>query len=128
MKDKILELRSKGYTYNQIQKELKCSKGTISYHLGNGQKQKTRERSQKRREEVRDVIREFKQDKPCVDCNIKYPYYVMDFDHVKDNKVEDISKMAKWFPLEEIIAEIKKCEIVCSNCHRERTHSRRMPL
>lgn len=126
MKDKILQLRSKGYTYNQIQKELKCSKGTISYHLGLGQKQKTKQRSQKRREEIRDIIREFKQEKPCVDCGIVYPYYVMDFDHIGDNKIEDVSKMAKWFPLEEIIAEIKKCEIVCSNCHRERTHSRRM--
>jgi len=126
MKEKILKLRSIGYTYNQIQKELGCSKGTISYHLGNGQKEKTKERSQKRREEIRNIIRQFKQDKPCTDCKIKYPYYVMDFDHIGDDKVEDISKMAKWFPLEEIIKEINKCEIVCSNCHRERTHSRKM--
>lgn len=126
MKDKILQLRAKGYTYNQIQKELGCSKGTISYYLGSGQKEKTKQRSQKRREEIRDIIRQFKQGKACVDCKIEYPYYVMDFDHVGDDKVDDISKMANWFPIEEIIKEIKKCEIVCSNCHRERTHTRRM--
>jgi hypothetical protein len=43
----ILDLRSKGYSYNRIQKELNCSKGTISYHLGTGQKAKTLERSRK---------------------------------------------------------------------------------
>lgn len=126
MKEDIFRLRSIGYTYNQIQKELGCSKGTISYHLGHGQKEKTKQRSQKRREEIRDLIRSFKQGIPCADCNIFYPYYVLDFDHIDNNKVENISKMAKWFPIEEIVQEIKKCEIVCANCHRERTHSRRM--
>ena len=42
--EKIKELRSKGYTYNSIRDELGCSKGTISYHLGAGQKEKTKER------------------------------------------------------------------------------------
>jgi len=32
LKTQILELRQKGLTYNQIQKELSCSKGTIAYH------------------------------------------------------------------------------------------------
>lgn len=45
MKDKIFELRKKGYTYNQIVEELNCSKGTISYHLGEGQKEKTYKRN-----------------------------------------------------------------------------------
>ena len=34
MKDKILELRSQGKTYNEIVEILGCSKGTISYHCG----------------------------------------------------------------------------------------------
>jgi hypothetical protein len=32
LKNKILHLRKLKYTYNQIRDELKCSKGTISYH------------------------------------------------------------------------------------------------
>lgn len=35
LKEKILNLYFKKYTYIQIQKELNCSKGTISYHLKN---------------------------------------------------------------------------------------------
>ena len=32
LKTKIIECRKQGKTYNQISKELNCSKGTISYH------------------------------------------------------------------------------------------------
>lgn len=48
-KDKILHLRDLGYSYNEIAKELKCSKGTISYHCGNGQKQKYENRRKQHR-------------------------------------------------------------------------------
>lgn len=50
MKSKILELRSQGKSYREIQKELGCSKSTISYHCGDGQKEKTKERTQKNRD------------------------------------------------------------------------------
>lgn len=33
MKEKILELRRKGFTINEIIQELKCAKSTISYHI-----------------------------------------------------------------------------------------------
>ena len=49
LKEKILELRSQGYNYNQIKSILGCSKGTISYHCGEGQKEKSRSRKRKRR-------------------------------------------------------------------------------
>jgi hypothetical protein len=65
-------------------------------------------------------------DRPCKDCKRKYPPYVMDFDHVKGRKafaIGDGLRTGKSF--EKIVAEIKKCELVCSNCHRIRTHTRR---
>ena len=46
----------------------------------------------------------------------------MDFDHVKGKKVDNISNMARiGRGINEIKKEIKKCEILCSNCHRMRT-------
>ncbi len=57
MKEKILQLKNEGKSYSQISKILNCSKGTISYHLGNGQKEKTLLRRQKRRENV--LIRKY---------------------------------------------------------------------
>ena len=49
MKEDILKLRNEGKTYNEIQEILGCSKGTISYHCGEGQKEKTNKRSAKQR-------------------------------------------------------------------------------
>jgi hypothetical protein len=74
---------------------------------------------------IRTDIRKLKEDNPCMDCGVKYPYYVMDFDHVNGKKTTHISEMiqqgmARW----KIFSEVTKCELVCANCHRERTHSR----
>ena len=52
MKEEILKLRDEGKTYNQIQSILGCSKSTISYHLGEGQRDKTKKRLKKRRENI----------------------------------------------------------------------------
>lgn len=49
MKEEILKLRKEGKNYNEIKELLGCSKSTISYHCGEGQKIKTKDRSKKRR-------------------------------------------------------------------------------
>lgn len=49
-KEEILRLRSEGLTYNQIIEELGCSKGTVSFHCGEGQKSKSRVRNNRRKE------------------------------------------------------------------------------
>ena len=45
--NRIIELKKEGYSYNKIMKELNCSKSTISYYLGNDQKQKALKRNKK---------------------------------------------------------------------------------
>ncbi len=65
--------------------------------------------------------------KPCTDCEIQYPPYVMDFDHVRGKKIMDIARMVsgrQHRTVQMLIDEIAKCEVVCANCHRIRTHSR----
>lgn len=59
---------------------------------------------------------------PCADCKKRYPHYVMDFDHRGDKTFKVSDRKSK----EERLVEAKKCDVVCSNCHRERTHSRRV--
>ena len=58
---------------------------------------------------------------PCVDCGNSFPPCVMDFDHVRGEKVTSVSRMLRW-SRERLLAEIAKCDLVCSNCHRLRTH------
>lgn len=59
--------------------------------------------------------------RPCSDCQRVFPPCAMDFDHVRGVKHFTISeyKQAKW---ETLAAEIAKCDLVCANCHRIRTH------
>jgi len=53
MKEQILKLRAEGKTYNEIKAITKCSKSTISYHCGEGQKEKNLRRQRKfRRDNV----------------------------------------------------------------------------
>ena len=58
-KEKIFELRSHGYSYGQIQKVTGFSKSSISYHLGDGQKEKCLERNKKLQRGVFRKTRDF---------------------------------------------------------------------
>ena len=71
-------------------------------------------------------LRDLKTKTPCVDCGINYPYYVMDFDHVRGQKHANVMELVSTLSKKKIDQEIAKCEIVCSNCHRIRTHMRKM--
>jgi hypothetical protein len=51
----------------------------------------------------------------------------MDFDHPTDTvKTGEISKLlgGRVKGMAFILAEIEKCDIVCANCHRIRSHKR----
>ena len=82
---------------------------------------KANERNIKSRQSKRAWINELKESTPCTDCKTSYPARVMDFDHVRGEKVGNIGMMlsasASWKLLKE---EVSKCDIVCANCHRLR--------
>ncbi len=73
---------------------------------------------------LRDFIREFKDGKSCLDCNVAYPHYVMDFDHRDAAEKSFILSRGFAYSKKRIVDEIAKCDLVCANCHRERTFSR----
>ena len=59
---------------------------------------------------------------PCMDCGRAFPTACMDFDHRDPSKkILPVSRMV-GYSLAKIRQEIKKCDLVCSNCHRMRTH------
>jgi hypothetical protein len=65
--------------------------------------------------------------RPCADCGIQYAPWKMDFDHVSGKKVMGVAQLLVLKKSIRLIrAEIAKCEVVCANCHRDRTHFRRM--
>lgn len=62
---------------------------------------------------------------PCADCGGTFPPYVMDFDHLDEAMKRFNVSTGKRYSWEEMLLEIAKCELVCANCHRIRTHNRR---
>ena len=82
---------------------------------------KAREDEQKKKQFVREA-----KNKPCLDCKILYPYYVMQFDHRdgKQKELEIANMVNRGYGLDRIKKEIEKCDVVCANCHTIRTHNR----
>ena len=62
---------------------------------------------------------------PCADCGQLFPVFVMHWDHLPGfEKVDDVGNMLRRFARETILEELKKCELVCANCHVMRTVKR----
>ncbi len=77
------------------------------------------------RAERRKLVHDLKQ-RACMDCGEKYPPHVMDFDHLPGTeKIGDVASLMNSGPVAKLVAEIAKCDLVCANCHRMRTHDRR---
>ena len=68
-------------------------------------------------------LSEIKEASGCMDCGEINPI-VLDFDHLKDKKYNISRMIHDGFSWAAIKKEIAKCEVVCANCHRIRTHNR----
>lgn len=79
---------------------------------------------QKRRYDSRKLAMRLAKDKPCADCGVKYHHAVMEFDHIGEKNFV-ISRTNK--SIEDMMEEISRCEVVCSNCHAIRTWNRKHP-
>lgn len=89
-----------------------------AYYQAN--KQSYRDRAADLRERTRKIILEAK-DVPCEDCGVVYPSYVMDFDHRDPAQKRMSVPQAANYGVKALLVEIAKCDVVCANCHRERT-------
>lgn len=67
-------------------------------------------------------VRAYKTDNACSDCNVKYHYSVMQFDHRDGTQKEDSINSLMWrASIQRVKDEIAKCDLVCANCHSLRT-------
>lgn len=98
---------------------VECKSKTDATHYKSN-KEKQYQRVFARRKEIRQTIFDYLKIHPCVDCGEKDPI-VLEFDHLGDKKM-NISKMVhNGFSVENIMQEIEKCDVCCSNCHARRT-------
>lgn len=97
--------------------------GRARYYQAN--KMKFAASEKEKRDSFREKIDALKLERGCADCGYCEHAVALDFDHLPGTtKLYSVSRMAShtWDRVE---IEMKKCEIVCSNCHRVRTHERR---
>lgn len=88
-------------------------------------KELVKERNKANKIRNREYIRNIKENTPCADCGNKFPAVCMDFDHIGDDKRDNVATLAlNGVSIATLDAEIAKCELVCANCHRIRTVSR----
>lgn len=73
-----------------------------------------------------EYVRGYKDTHPCSDCGIQYRYWIMQFDHVRGEKVGNVGEMAVSRTLKAVKNEIAKCDVVCANCHADRSYRRRI--
>jgi hypothetical protein len=73
---------------------------------------------------LRQFYIELKHNKPCSDCKDIFPWWILEFDH-RDSKTKlhNVSYLAT-ISKEKLLLEVAKCDLVCANCHKNRTHKR----
>lgn len=102
---------------------LRAARRTEGSLLHANEKARSRRKGARRSEMVEQI-----KSHPCMDCGGLFPTCVMDFDHrdptTKDRRFKSPGMMAARTSFSAYLAEIKKCDLVCANCHRVRTHMR----
>jgi len=74
-----------------------------------------------RRQLTRKFAQNIKTNAVCFDCKENFPHYILQFDHVRGEKIADVNTLARQGDMQLLLDEISKCEIVCANCHMHRT-------
>ena len=75
-----------------------------------------------------DYVTNLKLSLGCKDCGYKTHPAALQFDHLPQyTKTAKITRLIGG-NFDNLLAELKKCECVCANCHAERTHERKTML
>ena len=82
-------------------------------------RQKYIDKAKRITEEIVAWWKDYKATLSCVECGESHPACI-DFHHERDDKEANVSGLIRKASKERILAEIAKCEVLCSNCHRKR--------
>ena len=86
----------------------------------NRNKKKARDKVDERKQNIVEWFKEYKSTLKCEKCSENHPA-TLDFHHsIPEEKEHSISNMIRdGFSKENILKEMSKCEVLCSNCHRK---------
>ena len=124
---KIKELNDGSITKKEIANKLGVSYGTVKRYTGKNLKQP------KTKEEIRDKQYEYHKNwrlnikikciqylgGKCNKCGYNKCVAALDLHHKDSNEKEFVISGGNLKSFEKLIPELDKCEVLCSNCHRE---------
>lgn len=101
-----------GKAWRELHKERLAEDRKIKYHtIG-------KTRYLKRRA----ILNRYKEAKGCVECGYNLHGVALDFDHIDpSSKRFSVSHRIALSTLKTLFLEIRKCRILCANCHRIKT-------
>jgi len=86
-------------------------------------------RTKEERKRQAQVVFDLKDGKQCVDCGVPYRAWQLQFDHPPGaHKIGDVASIVGNVSETRLMSEIAKCDLVCANCHADRTYKRRKGL
>lgn len=82
--------------------------------------------SKKRIERRRYWVNRWQQAKGCELCGYNTSHYALHFDHInQDEKYKNIAELiGSQYKIATIISEIRKCRVLCANCHAVETFTK----
>ena len=92
--------------------------------LSRERKKEKQDKANERSRKIKEFLAAYKIKKRCKDCGYYKHHSALEFDHVRGKKMLNVC-FAKSIAQAE--KEIKKCDVVCANCHRIRTFKRLYP-
>jgi hypothetical protein len=111
--------------WNAVREEYK-RKPIIEYRRSYARRRKYDSGPNSRAAKRRALLAELKLERGCHDCGYRQHHVALDFDH-RPGEMKSFSialnLRLRW---QTILAEVEKCDVVCSNCHRIRTFTRRV--
>jgi hypothetical protein len=113
MKERILKLRSEGKTYREIAAIVGLSKTTVDYYCNI---EKKLQDQRVRRKNIKRMLVEMAGGK-CILCGYNKCLAALNFHHADSTKKD--FHVSRNKNLGKTIDEMKKCILVCSNCHDE---------
>lgn len=95
-----------------------CARVAIKSQYSQKYSDAARESSRNRREEAMCLIASYKQDASCIFCG-EDEVSCLEFHHTDPTTKEFTIGQSAMLSKKRIVAEIKKCVILCCNCHRK---------
>lgn len=87
------------------------------------------DKNKKRKEilvpKLKEFVKRYKLLCGCKDCGYKENYIALQFDHIKEKRINVSTAVNRGWSLNMIKNEIRKCEVRCANCHAIKTEERR---